>query len=111
MKKNILFFILLLILFAGGGFFLLELHSNNHGNQENRRNIARATPPPTLPLVKTSAGDSNTKKISFQSFTVSFLVPSDLKILKEVDPTSEDTQIGSNYIALYTPDTVIDPKK
>src|SRR6266568_3042914 len=24
---------------------------------------------------------------------------------------SEDTQIGSNFIALYTPDTVIDPKK
>jgi len=42
---------------------------------------------------------------------MSFRVPSDLKTNKEINPASEDTQIGSNFIALYTPDTVIDPQK
>src|SRR5260370_38669453 len=109
MKKNILFVILLLILFAGGGFFLLRFILTNHNVQKEIRPVY-STLPPTLPLAKTGPADAHTKPISFPSFNISFRVPNDLKTIKEVDPTSEGTQIGSNFIALYTPDTVIDPK-
>src|SRR5437899_218162 len=110
MKKNILFFIVVVLLFAGVGFLLLVLLFTKHGVQK-KGSYAYATPPPTLPLAKTGPSDANTKPISFPSFHISLRVPRDLKTNKEIDPTSEDTQIGSNFIALYTPDTVVDPKK
>jgi len=110
MKKNILFFIVLVLLFAGVGFVLLLLLFNKR-SIEKKVNYAYATPPPTLSLVKTGPSDAHTMPISFPAFHMSFRVPSDLKTNEEIDPTSEDTQIGSNFIALYTPDTVIDPQK
>jgi hypothetical protein len=110
MKKNILFFIVVVLLFAGVGFLLLVLLFNKHSFQK-RGSYAYATPPPTLPLAKTGPSDANTKPISFPTFHISFSVPRDLKTNKDVDPTSEDTQIGSNFIALYASDTVVDPKK
>src|SRR5260370_22792424 len=66
--------------------------------------------PPTLSLEKTSI-DAKGQKISFPAFGISFRVPIDLETIKQIDPGSEDTQIDSNFIALYTPDSVIDPKK
>ncbi len=105
-----LIYIVVVLLFACVGFFLLTFFSNNHSVQKGR-NTAQATPPPTLALANTGPSDAHTKTISFPAFHISFRVPSDLKTNKEVDPSSEDTQIGANYIALYTPDAVIDPKK
>ena len=61
-------------------------------------------------MVKTTI-DTATQKISFPAYNISFRVPKELKTIKQIDPTSEDTQIGANFIALYTPDSLIDPKK
>ncbi len=109
MKKDLLFYTVVALLCAGGGFFLLAFLFTRQSVQKG--SMAYATPPPTLPLAKTGTADAHTRPISFPTFNISLRVPSDLKTNKEVDPTSEDTQIGSNFIALYTPDTVIDPKK
>jgi len=109
MKKNLLYIIIPLLLLAVVGFFLLKFPLAKRSVQ--KRNTVYATPPPTLALVKTGPADAHTKLISFPVFHISFRVPNDLKTIKEVDPKSEDTQIGSNFIAFYTPDTVIDPKK
>jgi len=109
MKKNLLLYAVVVLLCAVGGFLLLALLHNNPSFLRGR-NTVYATPPPTLPLARTGPGDANTKPISFPTFHVSFRVPSNLKTNKEVDPTSEDTLIGSNIIALYAPDTVINRK-
>ena len=112
MKKNLIFFIFPGLLVAVGGFFLLAFLFTRYNINPaiQKRSTAYATPPPTLALAKTGPGDAHTKPISLPAFNISFRVPNDLKTKQQVDPTAEGTLIGSNFIALFTPDTVIDPK-
>ncbi len=107
MKKKILFIFLIIFLIIVG-LFLAK------GNQSffTKTDTAQMTPPPTLPIaqINTKTGTDGTKKLSFPSFNLSFRIPGDLKTVKQIDPGSEDTQVGSNFVALYTSDTTFDPK-
>jgi len=108
-KKSI-YLVVIVIIVIGGGFFFIKLLLKNHKSQ-NGGNTAQLTPPPTLPLANTTMNMIGTKIISFPAFHISFQVPNNLKTNKKLDPTSEDTQIGSSFIALYSPDSIIDTRK
>lgn len=109
MKKIFLFCIISILLILGG-FFILRLSFKK--DVQKGKNIAQATPPPTQPLARINKEKNldKKKKLSFPAFNILLQVPIDLKTNKEVDPTSEDTQVGSNFMAFYTSDSVIDKK-
>src|SRR6266700_2354718 len=74
--------------------------------------MSQLTPLPTQPLEKTSSQNdsSNMKTLAFPAFRLTLKVPADLKQHKEIDPKAEDSEIGSNFASLYTPEAAFDEK-
>lgn len=110
---KIIVIIIVIILILAGGFFLFKISSKTTNQLRKTKMIAQMTPPPTQPMVQiqTNTNAAVMKSLSFPSFTIKLMIPTDLKNAKDVNPFTENTEIGSNYMSLYTPDTVFDTKK
>ena len=99
---SIIFFLVLVSLIIS-----VILFFNTHLFQDHKK-LAQLTPPPTLPVAKISTNQA--KKILFPAFNISFTLPKNVKTIKQIDPNSENTEIGANFVALYTKDTAFDTK-
>ena len=107
MKKKILGIIVIVCIILLG----MYLFTGKHTNYQKGKTYAWSTLPPALPLAHArNEKNSNTRQYSFPAFNISFQVPSTLKTMKELDPTSEDTLIGADNLTLFTPNSVIKAK-
>ena len=110
MKRLILLSILLVVITVCGFFLFFGKTKNTNTKPQTTKNTVWSTPPPTLPLVQSTTDKNSKTTYSFPVFHISLQVPSSLKTMKELDPNSEDTFVGSDNLALFIDDSIFDPK-
>ncbi len=102
--------LVLVAIFAGTALLLsLAILFISHHKSYPKPPAAWRKTPATLPLgtIQTATNGATMKFISFPAYNLSLQIPTNFETLKEIDASAEGTQIGSNSMTFYSPDTEI----